>query len=72
MPIRTLDYTGSTGPGVELTNSIFENVSSLSFDLAAQIITVVYNNGQIRHLTLNGATTISCTTDGIDYAFTVA
>ena len=66
--------TADTGPGVTVTAHVFENLKSISFDLDANTFTVVYNNTNrdIRHFSLEGVTTISCSISGTTFTWTVS
>ena len=64
--------TAKLGPGVTITSYVFDNLKSISFDLEANTFTVVYNDGYIRHLSLEGVTAISCTISGTTFTWTVS
>ena len=64
--------TAKIGPGVTVTSYVFENLSSITFDLINQTFTVTNTTGEIKHFSLGGVTTISCSISGTTYTWTVS
>lgn len=65
MPSANSTVTAKVGPGVQLTSTVFSNVTALRFDVERSVIEIVYTGLSGRkitvHLDYTGVTTITYT-----------
>lgn len=67
--------TAKTGPGVQNTAIVLQNVRAVNFDLIAPSVQIQVEQGagdNIKEYDLTGVTTITCTITGGNYAFVIS
>ena len=70
----TLTYTGVTGPAQALTATVFSNVQRLEFDVAKEVLHVVYDQPEkTAHLDIRASATMTATlVAGVSLSVTIS
>lgn len=68
----TFTVTGSTGPGVELTAQVFNDVVRYEVDPDGQKLTLFFGDNSFTVIDISGATTFTTTISGTTYTVTVS
>lgn len=69
----TVTVTGTAGPGLDVTAQVFNNVSSLTFDMLTNVITIVQSDpNRTLQISIEEASTVTVTKSGSTYTVAIS
>lgn len=71
---NTVTVTGSTGPGVDVTAQVYNNVTFFSVDPVNKVLDIIYDNGDGQRriqIDISAAVTFTVTISGGEYTVEV-
>lgn len=64
--------TAKTGPALQVTSKVINDVADVNFDLARSVLSITNNSGIIQTFDLTGVATVTFTISGSTYTVAVS
>ena len=69
----TLTLTGTNGPAVTVTATVFNNVNSFTIDAVTNMVQMYFADGKVNSgISVNAATTVTATKSGTTWTLTIS
>ena len=68
----TLTLTGTNGPGITVTATVFNDVNSFTIDATTNMVQMNFANGRVRFVSVNAATTVTATKSATTWTLTIS
>ena len=68
----TLTLTGTNGPGITVTATVFNDVHSFTIDSTTNMVQMNFADGRVRFVSVNAATTVTATKSATTWTLTIS